>query len=483
MLRRADARFLLTVPPRSSATVGDVDGWQEALRALRIDDVGEGSVPNLVVARSSHARAAVARGADAVILEGRGRRRELVGAGYEVRRFLAVPNQADAEFLIPLDQPSAARYAVERALPDRRGWKSVRNRVVGGLLGRGVLPAVGPVVSVGQRHAGQPFLVAAATELGVAPDARWYVALGQRGDDYRRGTFMLFPDDDRVPRWVVKFARVPGYARPFDYEENALRLAAAAGPNVRPRVPELLGRFTVDGIEASVERAATGWRLDHVLGSSEPPSAKLRVIDAVAEWALELARAETDQSRAAERVALLARDVLPQWLPGEQVQLLEARLATVPVVLQHQDLGSYNVITAGADFTVLDWEGARPDGLPLWDVVHFLFDALARLDGATDSIARRDEHAVRLFRGELPSSAVLFRWVREAVSASKLAPDSVAALVTGLWLAIGSHFLEAQERPPAVGSERHQALPPPARFAAIWLETPGLGLGWRSWLE
>jgi hypothetical protein len=485
MLRRADARFLLNDAPRSSVVIGALEGWREALGALSIEDVQEGSrvVPDLVVAQSMHARAAGARGAEAVILEGRRGRAELREAGYHVRRYLAVPSVAGAEFYIPLDQPAAARFAVERALPERRGWKSARNRMAGGLVAHGALPPVGPIVSVGQRHDGQPFLVAAAQQFGVEPDVRWFVQLGQQGDDYRRGAFLLFPRGGRIPRWVVKFSRVPGHSTPFDLEEQGLQLVTGAGAKVRASAPDLIGRFSVAGVDASVELAAPGKRLDYILDSHKSRRVKLRTIDAVTDWALALAQVRADQSVRDERLRSLATEVFPRWLPAVDAAMLETRLRRTRVVLQHQDLASYNVIVSGSAFTVLDWEGACADGFPLWDILHFMHDALSHLDGAVHPGDRRDQHAVRLFRGELESSAVLFRWLREAAAASGLEHDEVAALATALWLAIGSYFLDPQEQIPAFGSARHRGLPASARMASIWLNTPGLGLGWNSWLE
>jgi hypothetical protein len=177
----------------------------------------------------------------------------------------------------------------------------------------------------------------------------------------------------------------------------------------------------------------------------------------------------------------LARDVVPRWLADGKGRELGVRLTGVPAVLHHQDLASYNILVSDQGFTVLDWEGARANGFPIWDVLHFLNDALARIERAGDSADRRDDYAARLFLGKTAMSGVLFRWVRKAVSTCNVDPSSVGALATAMWLSIATYHLADGERPPVPGSPRHRALTPSARMASIWLETPGLGLDWDRW--
>ena len=101
-------------------------------------------------------------------------------------------------------------------------------------------------------------------------------------------------------------------------------------------------------------------------------------------------------------------------------------LASLPAVLQHNDLGTWNIVSdGGADFTAVDWESANPSGLPLWDLWYFLADALRLLDGeeAADSGA-----FARLFRGEAPASPELFRWTRTAVEALAIPAQVVGKL-------------------------------------------------------
>jgi hypothetical protein len=157
-------------------------------------------------------------------------------------------------------------------------------------------------------------------------------------------------------------------------------------------------------------------------------------------------------------------------------------------VLQHNDLGTWNIVVdpaTPASFTALDWESARPVGLPLWDLWYFLQDALGVLDGfaglSDHDLVRREAHALRLFRGELSTSEVLFEWTRRAVAACGIPDGAVGSLAT---LCFVHHGLSHATRAEAVRRHTPEAaaldmLWP--RLAKGWLEDPALGVGWTGW--
>ena len=96
--------------------------------------------------------------------------------------------------------------------------------------------------------------------------------------------------------------------------------------------------------------------------------------------------------------------------------------------------------------------------MPLWDLLYFLTAALALVDGAS-SEAEKEEHFVRLHRGELPSSRLLFEWTRRVAEASASPPEAVGALATlrVLWLA-GEDSGHAQKSAAAGADLRRAAL-------------------------
>jgi hypothetical protein len=361
---------------------------------------------------------------------------------------------------------------------DRR-WKQARKVVARELAGRRALPGLGRTVAVATREVAEPFMVAAASSRFDLPDGLGHVLTLGQGDALSRSVFHLFPPGCPSPEWVLKFARVPAYREPFDRDERGLELAARAGPLVAQRAPRLVGRLEREGLHASLETAAVGRRLRERLQAPGSRAEKLRLVEAVCAWIVDLSRATAAPPERLQKERLrLEREVLTQW-PTAGAQVL-ADLPPLPAILQHNDLGSWNLIFDGTDFTAIDWESAREHGLPLWDLFYFLADALAMIDGAWTG-ADRPDHTVRLFLGELASSRLLFAWTRRAVTALDLPSAAVGSVATLCWL---HHSLSHVAR----GSALDRFAPgAPSRLhgvegtAAAWLATPELRRGWTRW--
>jgi hypothetical protein len=212
-----------------------------------------------------------------------------------------------------------------------------------------------------------------------------------------------------------------------------------------------------------------------------PRPTKVRRIDRVAEWVVEFGlgtRASSD--RLADERRRLTEDVLPKWAALGADESLLSCLTQVPAVGQHNDLGSWNIVVADSDFTVVDWESAAAAGLPLWDLIYFLADALVLLDGA--ALAEQRPAAVaRLFRGDSPSSPLLFAWIRRAAETYGLPPTTIGPIATLCWL---HHSLSEPARDDALA-----LLAPGERqpshglegIAKVWLTDPALGASWDRW--
>jgi len=478
-LRRADARFALPDEPSSALVLGNLDGWRTGLAEAGIPAVSES--PDLVVAPASSVEAAIGLGAEAVIAEGRGSARALRKTYANVVRLLPVPNLAEPEFLLPLGTSAPALYAIDHFLfPGDARWKAARNAAVKALIARGRFPDARPVTTVAARDGGPPFLVSAARRFGVPDDVTWFLGLG-RGDALTRAVFHLFPADSPSPEWVLKFARAPGYRTPFDRDERGLALASRFGGTVTAHTPTLLGRFESGGLHASVETAAVGETLTRYLMRTGDREAKLRAVSAVAEWAIALL---TETRQPAQQLgperARLADETVPRW-PGRSLAPdLVDRVGSVDGVLQHNDLGCWNIVRDESTFTVLDWESARECGLPLWDLLYFLTDAFIHVDGRWEA-GQRDVYVRALFRGETPSSTLLFEWLAAGAAAARIEPDQVEALATLCWL---HHGLSYDTRSRAA-EEYATGLPtPPAAarsVAEVWLSDPELTPRWVAW--
>ncbi len=486
-LHRVDPRFVLPHRVTRAVVLDGLEEWRAGLVSAGIevlDESSRGGPPDVVVSPARLAREALSTRAHSIIVEG-SRERQFRGGDYRAGRLLLRPTRERPTLALPLDQPASTSYALERwSVVDRR-WKTARMRAARLLVSRGLFPSwASPVVTIATQTAGPPTLVAAAGDLGVPRDVSWFLTFGQ-GDALSRNAFQLFRDDSHQPEWVLKFARVAGNSKRFDNDERGLRVAHLAGDPIAAHAPRMIGRFDAEGVHASLETAAVGRRLRDVFRTPGDRAVKLRLIERIAGWILELGRlTQTSAEGMAVERERLRNDVVPSWSElGVQPELVD-NLPALPAVAQHNDLGTWNVVTDNSDFVVVDWENVREAALPLWDLLYFLGDAFVLLDGSD-----APEHApeqlptrmVRLFAGEAPSSTLLFSWVRRAVEAAAVPPDAVGAIATLCWL---SHSLSAD-----VQNVDLAALTPrdPPRLhgfeglARAWMAHPALGPSWSVW--
>lgn len=482
-----DARFALPRPVHSAVVLGGLEGWTEPLAAAGIDVItpdGQNQTScDLVVAPAHLAKAAFASGGQMVIVQGADASAHARAAGMSARRLLPLPRAHDPVAFLPLREPAPARYALQEMFVPTRRWKRMRNSIVLPLVSRGLVPGRAQV-TVAARTNGPPFLIEAARRFGTPAGATWLLSPG-RGDLLARGAFHLFPEGHDHPSHLVKFSRVPGRTEPFDRDEHGLALAAAGGAAVAAHAPRLLGRMEEAGAHASVETAARGRLLTGFLVSDRRDRDRLAAIEQIADWLVHLAL-ETASEPPAIRPELdrLAREVVPAWQhAGATRELLEG-LDRLPAVLQHNDLGTWNIVVTPGGFTAVDWESASRHGLPLWDLWYLLVDALAQIDRVTD-LDGRERHFVRLFRGELPTSRLVFEWTRRAAEASNVPLDAVGRIATLCWI---HHGLSPADRLNDLRSVVPGELPDywldlSKRVALAWLREPGLGPRWDAFLR
>lgn len=480
-LHRVDPRFVLPHRVRHAVVLPGLQDWKAGLTSAGVDVSGKSRErPDLAVASADLAGSARRTGARSIILEGSAVRM-LRSSGYRTRRLVLRPTRERPTLALPLDQPTAVSYALENwSVVDRR-WKRARLRAARALASHGLFPSwASPVVTAATLDGNPPLLVAAACDLGVPNDADWFLTFGQ-GDALSRNAFQIFRAGDPQPEWVLKFARVRRYSERFDNDERGLQLARAAGGLVAAHAPRLVGRFEVDSLHASLETFAAGRRLRDILVTPGDRIAKLKLIERIAGWIVQLGQrtqAPADAMRP-ERHRLRV-DVVPSWAHlGARSELVE-ELPQLPAVTQHNDLGAWNVVVEDEEFTVLDWENVRPNALPLWDLLYFLGNALVLADGpyTPDELPAR---MARLFAGDTSASALLFSWVRRSAEAASVPLDSVAAIATLCWL---SHSLSAGEHNRDIATFTPRD--PPRQHglegvAQAWMEHPALGPGWSVW--
>jgi hypothetical protein len=471
-LQRIDARFLLPFRVEHALTAPGGEAWDAPLANAGITAPVDGP-PDLVVCGAGSLRSAASPGARAIIVEGRAER---AAPGFRERVFLAIPTLEQPSLLVPADRPNVAACVFEDwTFPSSR-LRALRKRALVAFPRAALARAPQPRVTMMTREPGEPFLIAAAGEqVDFGPDPDWYLVCGQ-GDELARGLFAVFRRGAQEPSWVVKFARVPGYREPFEQDERGLDLVQTAGGSAAEHAPRLLGRLSSAGFEASVETAAVGSRMNGLLDSAIGYDRKQRLVAAVADWILRVAIETRRPASISPELERLSEQVLP-LASGASTSLLRG-LETIPGVLQHNDLGGWNIVVdRGGNFTALDWESARLPGLPLWDLWYFLADVLPALDGIDD----RGAAFRRLFRGESGTSALLFELTRAAVSALQIPEDLVGRIACLCWLHHGVSHIARAESLGRHGRDGRATRWPTQEYPGIWLDDPLLGEGWSAW--
>jgi hypothetical protein len=474
---RADALFVLPRLPTTAALLGELPGWADDLRERRIELVRPGERPDVLVADAARAEEVAGLASGSLVVDGNARLRPR-GPDDALVRLLPLPVAGEPALMVDLGRRGAARYGIRHGIVHPERWRTMRNRAASLAARLGLFPAPAGTIVVLSR-AGAPQLVAAATEAGAIADPDWLLLVSS-GSIVRRDAFLLFPRGGATPEQVVKFSRVPGESAQFERDEHAARLVAETGGAVAARAPSLLARFEAAGRHASLETVASGTKLTNLLREPRSRRVKLAVVEAVAQWLLQVARETAAPPAALEpERSRLERDVLPAWAERGVATGLVAEIPPVPATFQHNDVAEENVVYGDGTFTVLDWEWARPHGLPVGDLVYFAAHVLRIIDGATTEQAR-DRHFVELFAGRARSSPVLFRWVRELVEALGLPAEAVGPLVTASWLDRGRLSLTERRRAEDLG---RTTLDPAfaERAARTWIDEPALGPAWSRW--
>jgi hypothetical protein len=252
-----------------------------------------------------------------------------------------------------------------------------RSLLMSRLLGRRALVCTGS----DEPAAGPPdYVREIAVQAGAAVDGlRW--ALAAPGD-YRSQKVLLFLfDDDGGARSVVKITRDPGYNPRLENEWRALTLLEQQGigsPRARPS-PLFLGHHA--GLAVLGQTAVRGTPFTQCTQSREAWHHARSVVECL----LELGATTSHRPENPCDVVALLRAALARFdelyrpaqqtteFLAEQVEAIADGGDGLRLVFQHGDPGPWNLLlTPEGQPVFLDWEAADPEGLPLWDLFHFL---------------------------------------------------------------------------------------------------------------
>ena len=211
--------------------------------------------------------------------------------------------------------------------------------------------------------------------------------------------FLVGPGQDR-PELVVKLVRDPRFNARLESAWRALNDLEARAPELAGLGPRPVFLAHHAGLALMAESVVEGDPLKRRL--SDDPGDPL--IATVVDRLVSLGIASADGSFAdPERIAGELRDMVDRYAAiyrpnaAERAALtaavdrIGASARPIPLVLQHGDVGTWNVLVgADGEPILIDWEAAVSHGMPLWDLFYFVRSAavgVARRNGTRDALA------------------------------------------------------------------------------------------------
>ena len=229
----------------------------------------------------------------------------------------------------------------------------------------------------------------------------------------RKAVMLLFPGEADEPRWVVKLTRDAAFNDRLENEWRALTVLAGAGIGDGATVPRpaFLGHHA--GLAVLGETALHGVAFRRrTTGDADCPFAR-----AATDWLLALGAATVARRATTTEVAGALRRLLARFaelyrvtdaehaLLADQVEALAAGAHALPLVMQHGDPGTWNVlVTPDGRPAFLDWEAAERHGMPLWDLFYF-----ARSFGVTVARAAGTRSSLTAFAEQYLADSPLSR--------------------------------------------------------------------------
>lgn len=321
----------------------------------------------------------------------------------------------------------------------------------------GVLVAQGDITPLDQPPR---YLRSIAQQAGVNIDQyRW--GLSARGQySTRKLLFFLFnrknTSPDSPPEYIVKMVRDPAFNARLENEYRALSWLYGHGIGDRESLPQavffghhndlaVVGESMIEGVpfrrqtkataDCPYGRFAIDWLVKLGVATANPAAATPAE---VAEGLMKL----FTQFRQVYRLTPAQHTFL-----NEQIATIGRSREPLPLVFQHGDPGTWNVMVTPTGRTVfLDWEAAEPQGMPLWDLFYFMRSYAvwsARLNGTRNSL--------KGFRQQLLADSPLGQLLVEVTGRYCQQTGVPRHLVEPLFYTCWMHraLKEATRRPPA----------------------------------
>jgi len=315
--------------------------------------------------------------------------RRLAAAGLEdVRWYWPWPRPSrHPVFWLPVDSPEALKYF----LGQRQRATSLRRRLLASVWPWALrLRLLVPLCAVARKPGGggEDAVEHAVLHHSNGDPVSWILLTGGRRS-VNKVVGLPVVDAVRKPRLVVKFARTAAEEEPLRHESDVLKALEDAQPELTG-VPRALFLERRSGRLALGETALEGepliWRLTRE--RLDP------LCTAVTEWLVGLAGSVEHHPAHVWHDRLVAAPLerfarsFAAVVSPEEIDRARATLSSIdalPLVCEQRDCAPWNVLLAGDQVSVADWESAEPSGLPAVDLVYFLTNAALLVAGVLDS--------------------------------------------------------------------------------------------------
>ncbi len=347
----------------------------------------------------------------------------LAGQGFNLQgSFWLTPFGGDLRTALPVEERDISSYFFSNVIYGQSFKKRALSRFGKALSDLGLIGALAPRhalllkrspendTAANGYSAGLPEYISALAEKSGVNLSQYNFGLSARGKfNANKVIFFLFgkPGDSTVSRRaevVIKMTRSAEFNRRLENEHRILSLLKS-GAYVDPATyPEPLFFGYHNGLAAIGMRAVHGKPFrTRTLATPQCPIAR----DAI-EWIIRLGGASAKPipsagpaAEALEKLLNMFRGIYP--LGEEEDRFLARQLETVahseapfPLVFQHGDPGTWNMMVSAEDkVIVIDWEAGEPEGIPLWDLFYFFrtyASWVSRQQGSRDSLKNFSEN-------------------------------------------------------------------------------------------
>ena len=295
-------------------------------------------------------------------------------------RFWLTPSRGEARSAIPADDAAVRRFFVSHGVTVASLPRVLRRPerwfpIVASGRRMGLLAGPEPP----SRRAGDipAYLRRLAREEGHDLSGYRY-GLSARGQyNSRKVLFYLFPRGMTRPDLIVKTTRDPAFNDRLINEESVLRRVAAAELVPRGTAPRIAFSGEHGGLRIVAETVVEG----RSLWAGARPADAAGAYDWLSMMAVRTARRGNEAARQIETRLV---DLLEGLDAGYRLELRERaaldrlvarlrdHLSRLPLVFAHGDAATWNsVALEDGRIAFLDWEAARSDGIPLWDLWYF----------------------------------------------------------------------------------------------------------------